>query len=171
MELTKLSSPRRYIASEFSDLAAFVRSCIAFLTVSDFVSDDASGSSCDEYCMNDNDLRKSSIFPSERTKTDDDGVSEVLWVFDNDERICKASSTRNCAVISSNYVRGYNFRLLESHRMEENRDFRTVGARGGFLRRSRECHLQLEVLLEVLVYRPQGHPLQPRPVVPVQQST
>lgn len=73
MEHTKLSSPRRYIASEFSDLAAFARSCIALLTVSDLVSNDASGSSCDEDCMNDSDLRKSNIFWRERTKTDDDG--------------------------------------------------------------------------------------------------
>jgi hypothetical protein len=136
-----LSSPRRYIASEFSDLAAFVRSCIAFLTVSDFVSDEAIGSSCDEYCMNDNDLRKSNIFPRERTKTDDDGVSEVLWVFDKEERICKASSTRNCAAVSSSYMSGYNFRLIGSHHMEEYRDFPMVGARGVFLKRSKESHL------------------------------
>jgi hypothetical protein len=166
-----LSSPRRYMASEFSDFAAFVRSCIALLTVSDFLSDNASGSSCDEYCMNDNDLRKSNIFPRQRTKTDDDGVSEVLRVFDNDERIFKASSTRNCAAVSSNYMRGYNFRLVGSHRTGENRFFRSVGARCGFLRRLRECHLQSEVLLEVLVYPPRGHPPQPWPVVPVQQST
>jgi hypothetical protein len=55
--------------------------------------------------------------------------------------------------------------------MEENGDFRRVGTRGGFLRSSREYHLQLEVLLEVLVYLLQGDRPQPRPVVPVQQST
>lgn len=63
-------------------------------------------------------------------------------------------------------MKEYNFRLEGSHHKEENQ---TVGARGWFLR-SRESRLQLEVLLEVLVYPLQGDRPQLGRVVPVQQS-
>ena len=65
---------------------------------------------------------------------------------------------------------GYNFRLVESHRREEIRDFRTVGVRVGFLRRLREFHLEREVLLGVLECLQQGRPPQPRLALPVQRS-
>ena len=97
--ITKLSSPRRYAASALFASAALVRSCIAFCRFSALISfGDASGSSCDDARKNDNDLRKSSNLESNRMKMDDDAESEELYELDMEDRICNASSTRNCAI-------------------------------------------------------------------------
>ena|SRR5271170_2689664 len=74
---TKLSSPRRYIASGLSAFAAFVRRLIAFSRLFALGSvDEDNGSSCEEYCRKDNDLIKSRNFLSRRRKIDDEVVSE-----------------------------------------------------------------------------------------------
>ena len=93
---TKLSSPRRYIASVLSALAAFVRSLTAFckLWVLGSVDEDCC-SSWDEYCRKDKDLVKSMNFASRRRNIEDEVVSERAWECDNEESIWRASSTKN----------------------------------------------------------------------------
>ncbi len=97
-------------------------------TFSDFVSEDASDSSCDEYRMNDNDLMKSNIFHKARRKTDGDVVCGGLCVFDNDERICKASSTRNCAVV--NFILTRRIQSPSTGESSYGRDSRFADGRG-----------------------------------------
>ena len=74
---TKLSSPRRYIASGLCAFAALVSRFIAFSKLSALESvDEDNSSSWEEYCKKDNDFIKSNILPSRRIKIDDEGVSE-----------------------------------------------------------------------------------------------
>ena len=71
---------------------------MAFSTFKDLVSVEVDGSSSDEYCIYDNDLRKSNTLRIKRMNIEEDViVSEELRVLERDERICNASSTRNCA--------------------------------------------------------------------------
>lgn len=85
--------------------------------------------------------------------TDDEGGSGGLWVFDSVERICKASSTRNCAGVSSIFKETrYNFHRRGRHRKGETRDLlETVVVRDVFLEKGRGCHLEVEVLQVVPV--------------------
>jgi hypothetical protein len=92
---TKLSSPRRYMASGLSDSAALVRSCIAFLTWVCRPSEEETGSSWDKDCRNDNDLRISNTRDNNRIRTEDDDGSELSKLFAKEVSICIASSTRN----------------------------------------------------------------------------
>jgi len=98
-EATKLSSPRRYKASEFCISAALFRSDIAFSRVSCFSVWLMSGSSCEEYCRKETDFKIFNNRNRRRTNKDDEVDSEEEFVRDKVERICNASSTRKWATI------------------------------------------------------------------------
>jgi hypothetical protein len=112
--------------------------------------------------MKDSDLRNSSAFQRNRTKADEEGVSGGVCTFDNEDSICKASSTRNWAAISMFSSFAYHFGRRENHRRGGSQDcLLTDEVQAGFGKIVREIRLGLEARPEGFVFL--QHP-QPRPV-------
>lgn len=122
--------------------------------------------------MKESDLRNSRTLQIKRTKADDEGVSGDVWVFNSEESIFKASSTRNLAVVSIFMRCTYYLRLQKNHQRVENQDSpSTAEVQVGFERIARGTCLRLEAHPEgfVLVQRPQPRPTA-GPIAPLERD-